>query len=134
MDVGLELRQARERRGLTLAHISSTTKISRPVLQAIEASDGIHLPALVFTRSFVKAYAREVGLDPEETVRRYLEQFASPETPGPEETADAPPGPEPPRDAPEPPRPPLRIVRRAGATALLLGVGLASFAAVAKNY
>jgi hypothetical protein len=134
MDVGLELRQARERRDLTLEQISETTKISRSVLQAIEACDESRLPARVFTRSFVKAYAREVGLDPDDTVRRYLEQFAAPEVPTQgEEAADTPPGPEPPQDVPGPP-PPLRIVRRAGAAALLLVVGLASFAAVTKSY
>jgi hypothetical protein len=135
MDVGLELRQARERRGLTLEQISHTTKISRPVLQALEASDESRLYAPVFTRSFLRAYAREVGLDPDDIVRRYLEQFAAPEAPAhAEEAADAPAGPQPPRNEPEPPRPALRIVRRPGAAALLLLLGLASLAAVAKNY
>jgi hypothetical protein len=78
MDVGLELRQARERRGLSLQRLSSTTKISPRVLQAIETCDERQLPAWVFTRSFVRSYATEVGLDPEDTVHRYLEQFAQP--------------------------------------------------------
>ena len=78
MDVGLELRQARERRGLSLQRLSSTTKISPRVLQAIETCDERQLPAWVFTHSFVKCYATEVGLDPEDTVHRYLDQFAQP--------------------------------------------------------
>src|SRR3954467_9300222 len=78
MDVGIELRAARERRGLSLGHISHTTKISLPVLQAIEAADERRLPAKVFTRSFVKTYAALVGLDPDETTRRYLEQLTPP--------------------------------------------------------
>src|SRR4051794_33883077 len=78
MDVGIELRAARERRGLSLGHISDTTKISLPVLQAIEAADERRLPAKVFTRSFVKSYAALVGLDPDETTRRYLEQLTPP--------------------------------------------------------
>jgi cytoskeleton protein RodZ len=81
MDVGLELRQARERMGVTLQQISHSTKISVPVLQAIEATDERRLPARVVTRSFVRTYAKEVGLDPEDTTRRYLEQFAQPYTP-----------------------------------------------------
>ncbi len=78
MDVGLELRQARERRGLSLQQISNTTKVSLRVLQAIEADDERRLPAPVFTRSFVRSYASEVGLDPDDAMRRYLEQFAPP--------------------------------------------------------
>src|SRR5215471_3607056 len=81
MDVGLELRQARERRGLSLQQVSKITKISVPVLQAIEAADDARLPAPVFTRSFVKTYAAEVGLDRDDTLRRYLEQFESAESP-----------------------------------------------------
>lgn len=81
MDVGFELRHARERAGITLQQISRTTKISLRVLQAIEASDESRLPAPVFTRSFVKTYAAEVGLEPDEIARRFLEQFAPPQVP-----------------------------------------------------
>lgn len=81
MDVGLELRQARERRAISLQQISQTTKISVRVLQGIEASDESRLPAPVFTRSFVKTYAAQVGLDPDDTARRYLDQFAPTEIP-----------------------------------------------------
>ena len=81
MDVGSELRQARERRGLSLQQISHITKISLRVLQVIEAADQSRLPAPVFTRAFVKSYAAEVGLDPEETMRRYLSQFDAGDAP-----------------------------------------------------
>jgi cytoskeleton protein RodZ len=84
MEVGLELRQARERRGITVHELSSTTKISPRVLKAIETCDEDGLPAAVYTRAFVKTYAREVGLDPEDVLQRYLAQFDPPEeTPGP---------------------------------------------------
>jgi cytoskeleton protein RodZ len=75
MDVGQELRVARERQGLTLQQLSNSTKISPRVLQAIEAADEARLPAWVFTRAFVRTYAHEVGLDPEDTLARYLSQF-----------------------------------------------------------
>ena len=81
MDVGLELRQARERSGVTLQQISHSTKISLRVLQAIEATDEKRLPAPVFTRSFVRTYASELGLDPDDTTRRYLEQLTPPDSP-----------------------------------------------------
>ena len=78
MDVGLELRQARERRGWSLLQLSRITKISPRVLEAIETCDDTVLPAPVFTRSFVRTYAAEVKLDPDDTLRRYMEQFESP--------------------------------------------------------
>ena len=80
MDVGHELRQARERRDMSRQKFSRITKISPHVLQVIEASDGSRLPARVFTRGFVRSYALEVGLDPDDAVRRYCEQF-EPEEP-----------------------------------------------------
>ncbi|HEY8549962.1 MAG TPA: RodZ domain-containing protein [Vicinamibacterales bacterium] len=73
--VGTELRAAREQRGLTLAQISASTRISIGVLEALEAGNVRRLPGGIFTRGFVRAYAREVGLDPEETVRQFLEEF-----------------------------------------------------------
>ena len=72
VDAGLQLKQAREAKGLSLDDLSRATKISRSVLSALEAEDESHLPAAIYTRGFVKAYAREVGLNPEEMVHRYL--------------------------------------------------------------
>ena len=69
---GRFLRQQREQRGLTLDDLSRSTKISKATLRALEARDVQHLPAMIYTRGFVKAYAREVGLDPEWTADEYL--------------------------------------------------------------
>lgn len=79
MDVGTELRNGRERRGISLAAVAAATKISIANLRAIERGDFARLPGGVFTRGFLRVYAREVGLDPEETVQRYLNQIAPPE-------------------------------------------------------
>lgn len=70
------LREARERKGLTLDALASTTKITPKYLKAIEAGAIGQLPPTFFTRGFVKAYAREVGLDPDQTAARYLQQIA----------------------------------------------------------
>jgi len=75
MDVGAALRDARELRGLSLNRLSQATKITVTILQAIETNRRDRLPAGIFLRGFVRAYAREVGLNPEDTVRQYLEQF-----------------------------------------------------------
>jgi cytoskeleton protein RodZ len=78
MDVGATLRRARTRKGLTLEQLARATKISVPALDALENNDFDRLPATIYTRGFLRVYAREVGLDPEETVDDYLEQFEAP--------------------------------------------------------
>lgn len=76
---GHDLRVAREARGLTIEDISRSTKIGAAVLMALERGDVERLPAPIFTRGFLKSYAREVGLDPDEVADLYLAQVA-PET------------------------------------------------------
>ena len=78
MDVGATLRLARMRKRLTLEQLARTTKISVPTLNALENNDVDRLPAKFYTRGFLRTYAREVGLDPEQTVHDYLHQFAVP--------------------------------------------------------
>ena len=68
---GEDLRREREIRGISLKEISDATKISKRFLEAIEKNDHRSLPAPVFTRGFVREYARYVGLSSEEMVNRY---------------------------------------------------------------
>ena len=74
-DFGGMLRQARERRGISLRQIAASTKISAGALEALERNDISKLPGGIFSRAFVRSYALEVGLDPEETVRQFIERF-----------------------------------------------------------
>lgn len=76
-DFGGKLRLARERRGISLRQISATTKISIAALEALERNDISKLPGGIFSRSFVRSYAAEIGLDPDETVHEFLERFQS---------------------------------------------------------
>ena len=85
MDVGTQLRQAREARGLSVAKLAATTRIQARVLDGIERNDPTALPPRPYARGFIAAYAREVGLNPDETVRNYFAQFPDPAP----ETADA---------------------------------------------
>jgi cytoskeletal protein RodZ len=75
MDVGATLRRAREQKGFTLDQLSRATKISLTSLRALENNDFERLPAVVYTRGFLRSYAREVGLDPDDTVDQYLLQL-----------------------------------------------------------
>lgn len=72
-EFGLHLKQARENRGIALRQIAAATKISTGALEALERGDFSRLPGGIFSRAFVRAYAIEVGLDPDETVLRYTE-------------------------------------------------------------
>ena len=73
------LQAAREAHGLTIEDLTRSTKIGGQTLIALEEGNVNRLPATIFTRGFLKAYAREVGLDPDETADLYLAQLA-PET------------------------------------------------------
>src|SRR5499433_3405329 len=79
---GEELRRERIIRNVSLEEISSATKISVRLLTALEASDVSKLPAPVFTRGFIKAYSRHLGLDPDEMVNAYLADLAPGKTAG----------------------------------------------------
>src|SRR5437899_13098217 len=74
-DFGSTLREARERKGISLREIANATKISVRALEALERNDISHLPGGIFSRSFVRAYAAEAGLNPEETVDDFVRSF-----------------------------------------------------------
>jgi Uncharacterized protein conserved in bacteria len=69
--IGEELKRLREARGISLKEIADSTKIGKRFLEAVEQSDWKTLPAAVFTRGFIRAYARYVGADDEAALERY---------------------------------------------------------------
>lgn len=69
---GEQLRLAREARGISLRQISEQTRISIRYLEAIEADDYKRLPGGIFNRSFIKAYAKQIGFDEKEALDGYL--------------------------------------------------------------
>jgi cytoskeletal protein RodZ len=75
VDIGPRLRQAREARGISLRQIADATKLSVRALEALERNDISLLPGGIFSRAFVRSYALEIGLDPEQTVREFIAQF-----------------------------------------------------------
>ncbi len=75
MDFGAHLRQARESRGISLRDVSEETKISMVALEAMERNDIGRLPGGIFTRAFVRSYAAHVGLDAEQALQQFLQQF-----------------------------------------------------------
>ena len=69
--LGQRLRRAREQRHVSLREISDHTRISMRHLEAIEADDYKALPGGIFNRSFIKAYARQVGFNEQEALELY---------------------------------------------------------------
>lgn len=68
MSIGETIRRERLRRGLEIDQLSRETKIAGRLLEAIESDDFEKLPGGVFTRNFVRQYARALGLDDDEIV------------------------------------------------------------------
>lgn len=68
---GESLKREREMRGVTLDEISGATRIATRFLKAIENEEWDQLPGGVFNRGFVRAVARYLGLDEENTVAEY---------------------------------------------------------------
>jgi cytoskeleton protein RodZ len=83
--IGEVLRRERLKRQLDIQGVSSELKIAPRLLQAIEDEDFDKLPGGVFTRSFVRQYARLLDLDEDEIsseLQRILEpQATSPNSP-----------------------------------------------------
>jgi transcriptional regulator with XRE-family HTH domain len=74
-DFGSRLRGSREQRGISLRHIADVTKLSVRALDGLERGDPKCLPNGIFRRALVRAYASEVGLNPEATLAEFLTLF-----------------------------------------------------------
>jgi transcriptional regulator with XRE-family HTH domain len=69
---GARLRQQREQQQIALTAIAEQTKIKLSLLEALERDDVSHWPSGIFGRSYVRTYARAIGLDADTTVREFL--------------------------------------------------------------
>ena len=72
---GAALRRTRLARGLALEQISAITKVNPGYLGSIEAERFETLPAAVYVRGFVSAYARCLGLDARRVASDYVERL-----------------------------------------------------------
>jgi curved DNA-binding protein CbpA len=76
---GARLRRARLLRGLELEQIAAVTKIHQNYLRCLEEESWKDLPAAVYVRGFVSAYARCVGLDPAVVAGDYMQRYRAAE-------------------------------------------------------
>ena len=75
--IGAALALERERQGLTLEQLEESTKIRTRYLRALENEDWDILPGPTYVRAFLRTYAETLGLDGEELVDDYREEFES---------------------------------------------------------
>lgn len=75
--LGQYLKSEREKRGIRLEEIASSTKINIQNLILIEEDRWSELPQEPFIRGFITAYAKYLGLDPQETLTRFYQSQKS---------------------------------------------------------
>jgi len=61
--IGQQLKQARETKKLTLSEAAARTQIKTQQLEALEQDDFSAMPAPIYTKGFIKLYAKTLGLD-----------------------------------------------------------------------
>jgi cytoskeleton protein RodZ len=99
-----ELRNAREAENLSLEDLAVATRISKKFLKAIE-DDNFSLLPQIYIRAFIRDYAREVGLNPDEVIKKFEQVTLPPEAEIPKKVNITPVSPE-----------KVRLPRRKGAT------------------
>jgi hypothetical protein len=63
-NTGMELKEARERAGLSAEQVAERTKFKLQKIEALERGDFENLPQGIYLDGIVRAYARELALDP----------------------------------------------------------------------
>jgi curved DNA-binding protein CbpA len=72
---GPRLRRARLLRGVEVEDVAAATKIGPAYLRSLEEDRFDDLPAVVYVRGFVAAFARFLGLDADAVARSYAQRF-----------------------------------------------------------
>ena len=78
---GTRLRLQREEQQISLAAISEQTKIKLSLLEGLERDDLSRWPTGIFRRSYFRAYARAIGLEPDHMLNEFQERYPDPEAP-----------------------------------------------------
>ncbi len=71
LSFGAVLKNARLAKGMSVEDIMEYSRISRFVVQQIEAENLSKLPEPVFLKGFLRTFAQVVGLDPVDVIERY---------------------------------------------------------------
>lgn len=69
--IGETLREARMRQKIDISDVEQATKIRAKYLRALENEEFESLQGATFVRSFLRTYARHLGLDPQRLIEEY---------------------------------------------------------------
>ena len=70
---GAFIKSEREKKGVSLKEISNVTKISHHVLEALESDHVEEFPYPAFAKGFLHTYAKQLGLNSNEIISRYVD-------------------------------------------------------------
>jgi transcriptional regulator with XRE-family HTH domain len=70
-----QLKDARERRGITLAEIAARSKVNEGLYAALERADVSRWPTGIYRRSFFREYALALGLPVDATLSEFQQLF-----------------------------------------------------------
>jgi hypothetical protein len=75
--LGERLKRQRERSGVTLESIAQATKVPAALFAGLERGDCSRWPGGIYSRSYMRAYARAIGLNEEEAVEDFVAAFGA---------------------------------------------------------
>lgn len=81
MSLGKTLREAREKRGLTLSQVAMATRMKIQVVEALENEDFRRFSATLYGKGFIKIYAEFLNLDSRPMIEEYLLRANQPDVP-----------------------------------------------------
>lgn len=76
-NTGQILKEAREKKGISIAEVSLATKINSRILTAMEQGNVAKLPPKTFLRGFVLSYAAFLGVDTDHVLKVFLEEMGT---------------------------------------------------------
>lgn len=88
MTIGQLLQKEREEKQLSLQSVAQKTRIKLAFLQAIEEDAFQLIPSEAYVRGFIRCYAKQIHLNPDEILDLYRNQAGHP--PGPAGNSSAP--------------------------------------------
>lgn len=72
---GPNLRRLRVQRGISIPDLVSATNVSATLWEGLERNDLSRWPTGIYARSYVRSYAKAIGVDPESTVDEFCRCF-----------------------------------------------------------
>lgn len=70
VEIGKQLKQAREQQGISLDEMAYSTRIDKKFLVALEKGNWDALPGPIYVKSYLRTYTLSIGLDPQHVMRQ----------------------------------------------------------------